>query len=210
MTGKSLPKMHLFSSHSRPFSAPARERGANRGLSMVELIIAISLSLVAMLALISTVLLTNQFLKESFWENRLRAKTSVFMEKCKLALTFAYRRDTPMFDPSRDTTYKPIINDAKDEILFWTPDDQGDPTGVEAYELRRISGTNKVELKKNGVELDLLRNVTDFHIENQAGLLTFVVTVNYRFSGMGGRGVRKQFTLVTRALPRNHGNMVMK
>lgn len=201
--------MLRFSLFSQTLSPPPHRRPTRRAHTLLELMISISLSLLAMIALLSTVIMTNQFLKEGFWENRLRARTSSFLEKCKFALTFAYQRDTPKWDPSRETTYMPLVNENKDEIYFWTPDGEGDSTAVDAYLLRKEPGTNKVVLTKNGVELDAIDHVTEFKIENQAGLLTLVVTANYSFYGTGGRRVRKQFTLVSRSLPRNHGEMTL-
>ncbi|HUT24750.1 MAG TPA: prepilin-type N-terminal cleavage/methylation domain-containing protein [Sumerlaeia bacterium] len=174
-----------------------------RGFSLVEVVVATAISSVAMIALASVVVLCTRFLKEGFWENRLRSQAAGFVEECKQALTFAYRNDAII------QANRPTINAGKNSVAFTTPDDGGAPGLVDRYVLGRTGsgGTgDRVELIKNGSVIASLGNVADFNVENHEGVLAFVLTVDYSFVA-GNRETRKQFTITGRALPRNMGQM---
>jgi Tfp pilus assembly protein PilV len=176
---------------------PFRKARRQSGVTLVEIMVASTVSFLAMTALVIIFVMARRTLQESFWENILRARTAVFMEQARQLLTFAYAYNAIV------ATNQPVFNSTS-SVTFKTPD--SDASGAdETYTL--FHSGDKVRLTKNGATTDLLDHVSDFHVAQQEGLITLMVTVDATFSE-GSRGmVRKQFTMVGRALPRNMGSM---
>ena len=175
-------------------------KNKQRGMTIVELIVAVSISTVAMISLVILVMMCQRSMREGFTENRLRAEGSLFLEKVKKELTFSYRHDAV------DATNRPTISSSSDSITFFTPDTTGDDA-EESFNLALDSGdSSKLVLTRNGSEFETLSNVSRFHVDSQEGLLTLMITID-RDLNMGSRSAHKQFTLVGRALPRNMGEI---
>jgi len=196
--------VHRVSLLPAPCPFPLRPRSRRRGFSLIEVLIATAISSAAMIGLVSMLVLCTRFLKEGFWENRLRSQAAGFVEECKQVLTCAYRNDAVI------QAHRPTINADKSSIAFTTPDDDGAPGLIERYVLGRtasVGSGNRVVLTKNGSVIASLGNVADFHVENHEGVLALVLTVDYDFVA-GNRETRKQFTITARALPRNMGQII--
>lgn len=185
-----------------------------RGSTLLEVMFSILISSMVIAGTLSIFIVTRSYLEESFYENLLRSRASAFMEKVKGLINSAYQPDTstPSFVPE-------VYNNGK-RLAFTTPDSDGDGS-AESYILAQSNnGTgDSLELTHNGTVYEILGNVSDFRVDIPEvggnyipeGTVAMFVTVSYDvLSGSGGgsgRNKHKQFTLMTRAMPRNNGDM---
>ncbi len=185
-------------------------RRPNRGFTLVELVVAANLSILVMVGFFIIVTMARQFLEEGFIENLQRSRTDIFMEHARQTLTFSYGWDADLPGNRPSIT----ISEGQTRVEFSTPDDTDDETPERfAMFLRAmpdvdIEGNIEQELvlQKNGEDFQTLRHVTVFETKQNEGEYAVVVTVRRNIS-LGRRNAEKLFTTITRALPRNKGEM---
>jgi len=190
------------------------------GFTLVEMVIAVNLSVIIMVGFFVIITMARQFLEEGFVENLQRTRTDLFLEHARQALTFSYGWDADL--PSN----RPTISESEygAYIVFSTPDDTGDDAperyamflremrqdtdGGSSAPLVDIEGNVERELvlRKNGEDFQTLGHITVFQVAQNEGEYAVVVTAR-RNIGLGRRHAQKLFTVVTRALPRNKGEM---
>lgn len=171
-----------------------------KGLTFIETMIAMSISAFAITALVAVIIMVNSSMREGIWENNLRSEGSLFMEKVKQSITFSFRND------ALESTLRPVIATSKDSIAFFTPDDDNDGVEESYFIGFNDSIATQLIIRRNGTTIETLDNVTDFNVDSQEALVTFMITLS-RNVNMGSRSAAKQFTLVGRALPRNMGEI---
>lgn len=173
-------------------------RRSRIAMTLVEVMIASSIAAATSMAIVSSFTLASRFLAQGFVETRLLNNSSLAVEKISRSLNSAYRLDAIEADR------RPVISADRRSIEFTVPLDNG---AVERQRIRYDSGDREIAHERQDgtgnfadiTERKFLRNVDDFFIANQEGLLSFVITVRVDM----GRNGEKQFSMVGRALPRN-------
>jgi hypothetical protein len=184
----------------------------------VELVIAVNLSVIVMVGFFAIITMARQFLEEGFVENLQRTRTDLFLEHVRQALTFSYGWDADL--PGN----RPAISQNNGRIDFVTPDDTGDDVPERYAMFLRVMRTvpgdpsspplldiednaeQELVLQKGGQDFQTLGHVTVFRVDQKEGEYALVLTAR-RNIGLGSRHAQKLFTVVTRALPRNKGEM---
>ena len=177
--------------------------GRRHGMSIVEVMVATTISSIAMVAVVGLMYMIRTSMEEGIWENNLRSQGSLFIEKVKKDLTFAYRNDALI------PALRPIIASGKNSITFFTPDDNNDGSEESYFLGFDNNDASKLVLRRNGTTISELNNVTKFNIDTQEGLINYMITIR-RDLKMGSRSSTRQFTLVGRALPRNMGKIIIE
>ena len=198
----------------------ADQARSRRGFTLVELVVAVNLSVLVMVGFFIIITMARQFLEEGFIENLQRTRADLFLEHTRQALTFSYGWDADL--PSN----RPVITESAygTSVHFSTPDDTEDgaperyamyqrdmheePGNPSSPRVEDIDGNYELELvlEKNGADFQRLGHVTVFDTKQVKGEYAVVVTAR-RNIGLGRRHAEKLFTTITRALPRNKGDM---
>ena len=172
-------------------------RRRSAGFSLLETVIAASVSAMAMLALVELNVLASRFTSEGFREAMILNQATSAIEQMTRRLNHAYRLDA---DPITNAF---AIQNSYETIEFSVPNGSG--TSRERY--RFNSGDNTLRWERQGggggfaqVGNDIfLENVEEFSVDNQEGIISLVLRLRID----SPRSDDKQYTLVGRALPRN-------
>jgi Tfp pilus assembly protein PilV len=175
---------------------PSRRR---RGVTMVEVIIASAISLVSMVALVSIYNMASRFSAEGMREAILLNQCSQAIEGMTRRLNAAYRLD------AETTAYQFSIQDNYSTIEFSFPDSATGSVLRERYRYDAVNDELLHERRNSGgtfVQVGgrpLLKNVAEFAVDNQEGILSLVIRLEFAHNYYG----TKRYTLIGRALPRN-------
>lgn len=172
-------------------------RRASFGFTMVEVMIASTISTMASISLIVLFTMSARFIAQAATETRILSKTSMSLEIMTRAINHGYRIETAV------AANRPSISADKQTFTFTIPLDGGgdetrrlrfnEPTGEIFYE--RGGGGNFVNMRQGA----LMEDVVQFYVENQEGIFSIVLVVEV---DMGRQGI-KRYSMVGRALPRN-------
>jgi hypothetical protein len=185
----------------------AGHRRRTKGFTLVETTIACGLMSVGSALMVGVFIICGQTLREAHWECRLRSQAAHFLEVALGHVTMAYE------NAPAQLAYRFQINAGEWRITFYLPDDNNNGT-PEQYVIERSGNGSgsQLTLTKNGATQLTLNNVLDFQVtgRQQNGLVAMTLTLGHTVN-LGARGdVTKQFTVVGRALPRNHGRIVLE
>jgi type II secretory pathway component PulJ len=168
-------------------------------MTLVEVIIASSISALTLFALVQTYVMVSRFSAEGMREVILLSDGSMVIDQMSRRLNGAYRLD------AETASLQFQIQGSFTTIEFSVPDEA---TSSDFRERFRYDSTNDRILweRRNGsgtfVQVGtepLLDNVAEFSIDNQEGILSMVVRLEFAHNYYG----TKRYTLIGRALPRN-------
>ncbi len=173
-----------------------------RAFSLIEIMIASSISAVASIAMVTIFITCSRFISQGFTETRLTANASLAHEQISRDLNMAYRNTAIL------ATNRPVISNSNQTVSYAVPFNGGSQqrrfrfdTGASELHYEVNNGTPASPSWADVFNKPFLRDVDNFRVysENTEGFISYMIRMEV---DMGLDGI-KRYSLVGRALPRN-------